>query len=89
MKPILMLALFAGAMLAGQPALAQRMTQDDLKWVNQCIADNRGATSAEVIRKYCMCMNEKMDDNETRSISQWEKANPKARAECDRVSGWK
>jgi hypothetical protein len=30
-----------------------------------------------------------MDDNETRSITQWEKANPAAMAECDRVSGWK
>jgi hypothetical protein len=89
MKPTLMLALFAGAIFASPPALAQRMTQDDLKWINQCIADNKGAASAEVIRKYCTCMNEKMDDNETRSISQWEKANPKARAECDRVSGWK
>jgi hypothetical protein len=89
MKAILTVAVFAMAMLASRSAVAQRMTQDDLKWINQCIADNRGAASAEVIRKYCQCMNDKMDDNETRSISQWEKANPKARAECDRVSGWK
>jgi hypothetical protein len=34
-------------------------------------------------------MNEKMDDNETRSISQWEKSNPRARAACDKESGWK
>jgi hypothetical protein len=34
-------------------------------------------------------MNNKMSDNETRSISQWEKANPKARAACDREAGWK
>jgi hypothetical protein len=88
MKTIAALMLLAGLM-AGHPALAQKMNADDLKWVNRCIDDNKGATSAAIIRKYCMCMNEKMDDNETRSISQWEKANPKARAACDKESGWK
>ena len=81
--------LFAGATLTSQAAFAQRVTQDDLKWINQCIADNRGGAAPEVIRKYCMCMNEKMDDNEARSISEWEKANPRARAACDKESGWK
>ena len=71
-------------------AFAQAMTADDLKWINQCIADNRrqGATQ-EVVRKYCMCMNEKMDDGETLSITAWEKKNPKAQAACDKESGWK
>ena len=89
MKMVAAAFLLAGSMLAGAPALAQTMTTDDMKWVNQCINDNKGATSAAIIRKYCICMNEKMDDNETRSISQWEKANPKARAACDKESGWK
>jgi hypothetical protein len=60
-----------------------------MKWVNQCIDDNKGATSAAIIRKYCMCMNEKMDDNETRSVTQWEKANPEARQDCEKQAGWK
>jgi hypothetical protein len=34
-------------------------------------------------------MNEKMDEGEVRTITQWEKANPKAMAECDKESGWK
>jgi hypothetical protein len=34
-------------------------------------------------------MNEKMDDNETRSITQWERANPAARRDCERQSGWR
>jgi hypothetical protein len=34
-------------------------------------------------------MNEKMGNNETRSITEWEKTNPAARAACDRESGWK
>lgn len=81
-------AVVATAFFAGNRVNAQ-MTQDDLKWVNQCIADNKGLTGADVIRKYCICMNEAMDDNETRTITQFEKANPKIRAKCDRVSGWK
>lgn len=78
------------SVMASNAAFAQAMTQDDLKWVNQCITDNRneGAT-AEVVRKYCICMNEKMDNNETRSISVWEKANPRARDDCSRQAGWR
>jgi hypothetical protein len=75
--------------LTGTSAFAQRMNADDLKWINQCLDDNQGSASAAIIRKYCVCMNEKMDSNETRTITQWEKANPRARAACDRESGWR
>lgn len=63
---------------------------DDKKWIDQCINDNKkeGAKD-EVVRKYCACMNDKMDENETRSISQWEKANPKAMKDCEKQAGWK
>lgn len=79
----------AGFTMSGNAVLAQTMTADDVKWTNQCIADNKGGASDAIIRKYCVCMNEKMDNNETRSITQWEKANPRARAACDRESGWR
>lgn len=70
------------------PAVAQ--TNDDKKWVNQCLKDNADAkVSQDVVLAYCVCMNNKMDDNETRSISQWEKANPAAMAACEKASGWK
>ena len=84
------LAVIAWAM-AGGAALPQAMNADDLKWVNQCIRDNRGAAGATpaVVRAYCVCMNEKMDDNETRSITQWEKANPAARRACEQQAGWR
>lgn len=77
--------------LLPMPASAQSMNADDLKWVNQCIKDNTGEPGATptIVRAYCVCMNEKMDSNETRSITQWEKANPAARAACDKQSGWK
>jgi hypothetical protein len=34
-------------------------------------------------------MNNKMDNNETRSITQWEKANPRASEACSKEAGWK
>ena len=77
------------ATLLGSSAFAQKMNSDDLKWVNRCIDDNKGGAAPAVIRKYCMCMNEKMDDNETQTISTWEKSHPKERAACDKESGWK
>ena len=72
-------------------ASAQKQTADDVKWINQCVDDNKaepGATLA-IAQAYCTCMNEKMDNNETRSVTQWEKANPGARRACERQSGWK
>ncbi len=83
--------LLAGLCQLPLPASAQTMNADDLKWVNQCIQDNRGEPGATpaIIRAYCVCMNEKMDSNETRSISQWEKSNPAARQACDKQSGWR
>src|SRR6266545_2386647 len=87
MKPTAAVMLLAGLVMMGNTASAQQMNADDLKWVNQCIRDNTGGASAEIIRKYCVCMNEKMDSNETKSITEWEKSNPRARAACDKESG--
>ncbi|HWV40759.1 hypothetical protein [Pseudorhodoplanes sp.] len=89
MRPLTFVLATLTGLTAASHASAQ-MTQDDLKWVNQCIADNKnekGATPA-IVRAYCICMNEKMDDNETRTITQWEKANPKARVACEKQAGW-
>jgi hypothetical protein len=79
----------AGFAISANAVFAQAMNADDLKWVNQCIADNKGGASDAIIRKYCICMNEKMENNETRSITEWEKTNPAARRACDRESGWR
>ena len=89
MKVTAVVLLVAGSVMASNAAFAQKMNADDVKWINQCIQDNKGGASDAIIRKYCMCMNEKMDNNETRSITEWEKANPRARAACDKESGWK
>jgi len=63
---------------------------DDDAWVNKCVKDNakEGAT-AEVVKKYCTCMNNKMDDNETKSISNWEKSHPNEMKACEKEAGWK
>ena len=81
--------VLVASVLAFASNAALAATTDDVKWINQCIADNKGGAGDAVIRKYCFCMNEKMDANVTRSITEWEKANPAARRACDRESGWR
>ena len=82
--------IVAGSFLASNGVKAQ-LTKDDIKWINQCIADNKGEAGGtpDIVRKYCMCMNEEMDDKETRTVTQFEKANPKIRIKCEKQSGWK
>lgn len=85
------IAAFAFALLGtvACAGFAQAQTADDAKWVAQCLVDNADAKVAkEIVVKYCTCMNEKMDNNETRTITQWEKANPTARKACEKLAGW-
>lgn len=91
MKSLMAFLAFASVSVATLPASAQSMNADDMKWINQCINDNKGEAGGtpQIVRAYCICMNEKMDNNETRSITQWEKANPAARRDCEAKSGWK
>lgn len=87
MNKKLSLALLFAAVFASSPAFADA---DDTKWINQCIKDNKDeGAKPEVVKKYCTCMNNKMDSNETKSITQWEKANPGARTACEKEAGWK
>jgi hypothetical protein len=90
MKYLVGAILLAACMPPGA-ALAQKMNADDVKWVNQCIDDNKGEPGATpaIVRAYCVCMNEKMDENETKSITQWEKTHPAERKACDKQAGWK
>ncbi len=71
-------------------AKAGYASSDDAKWVAQCIADNKDEkASIEVITKYCTCMNNKMSDSETLTISQWEKTHPAEMKACDKEAGWR
>ena len=83
-KTAIATAFILGALITGAQA------NDDVKWVNQCVRDSEGmGVSQQVKIMYCTCMVGKMDDNETRSVTQWEKANPSAMNECARSAGWK
>jgi hypothetical protein len=88
MKRTFYAVMFVAALAMGGQANAQ--SADDKKWVAQCMKDNKDeGAKTEVVRKYCVCMNDKMSDNETRTITQWEKANPAARKACEKEAGWK
>ena len=70
------------------PALGA--SKDDKAWINRCISDNKDeGAQPKVIRAYCECMNNEMSDQETLSISAWEKKNPKTQAMCSKKAGWK
>ena len=86
MKAIALALAFAAV---GVTTTALAATTDDVKWINQCVADNKGGASSEVVLKYCTCMNNKMSDNETQSITQWEKTHVAERKACDKEAGWK
>jgi hypothetical protein len=63
---------------------------DDEAWIAKCVKDNaQEGASKEVVKKYCTCMNNKMDDNETKSISAWEKSHPAEMKACEKEAGWK
>jgi hypothetical protein len=80
--------LVIGCFIASKPALAA--TADDVKWINQCVQDNKNEGAKEsVVLKYCTCMNNKMDSNETKSITQWEKTHVTEQRACSREAGWK
>jgi hypothetical protein len=87
MKPFVVTLLCAAALFGPVGAYAG---PDDAKWVAQCVSDNQDAKVAiEVVTKYCTCMDNKMSDNETQSITQWEKTHATERQACDQESGWK
>jgi hypothetical protein len=85
---IKILTLLLGGSLCLASA-AHSQSADDRKWVAQCLSDNQAAkVSTAVVATYCTCMNNKMSDGETRSITQWEKANLNARRACEQEAGW-
>jgi hypothetical protein len=88
MKTVAALLLLAGLPFSANTAVAA--TTDDVAWINKCNRDSAGmGAPREVVLKYCTCMNNKMDDNETLSITAWEKIHVAEAKACDRESGWK
>jgi hypothetical protein len=88
MKSTTLALLIVASAFAGNAASAA--TTDDVKWINQCVEDNKNeGAKKEVVLKYCTCMNNKMSDNETQSITQWEKTHKTEQAACSKAAGWK
>ena len=87
MKSVVFAFALAAVCCAANAAFAA--TTDDVKWINQCTKDNKGEAADSIILKYCTCMNNKMSDNETLSITQWEKTHATERKTCDAEAGWK
>ncbi len=85
----LVTAILIGAGYALAAGSTHAATTDDVKWINQCVKDNKGDASESIVLKYCTCMNNKMSDNETQSITQWEKTHVTERKACDQEAGWK
>jgi hypothetical protein len=87
-KAVVLMLVLGAALLSGPAAVAET-TDEDVQWVTQCIADNkREGAGEDVVRKYCVCMNNKMASDESQSISDWEKTHQTERAECDAEAGW-
>jgi hypothetical protein len=71
------------------PAAGQMQGADDTRWIAACVSDSaHDGESALVVLAYCACVNSTMDCNETRSIRQWEKANPHAQDICGKEAAW-
>lgn len=85
----MIIRLAAAALFACIVAGAANANSDDAKWIAQCLKDNADAkVDVSIVQKYCACMNNKMDENETQSITQWEKTHVTERKACDKEAGW-
>lgn len=81
-----LLALSVSGWLIAGAALAA----GDQRSIDQCVQNTPGI-SATVGAKaaYCGCLVGKMDDDETRSVTQWAISNPYVADDCARAAGWK
>jgi hypothetical protein len=62
---------------------------DDARWVDQCVRDSASYNVSERVKVlYCSCMVSKMSDSESRSVTQWERANQSAARDCAKRAGW-
>lgn len=77
-------ALFIGVNV---PSFASSEENND--WITQCMEDNKKeGQEVETVMIYCHCMNEAMSESETRSITEWEQANPDTAEACSEKAGW-
>jgi hypothetical protein len=78
-----------GLSVAFTGGTAVAVTTDDVKWINQCVKDNSDQDAKRlVVLRYCTCMNNKMSNDETLSISEWETTHPEEQKACEQEAGW-
>ena len=85
---IALMAVAVVAMASGfGPAFA---IADNAARITKCVADNQGeGQTAAVVAAYCSCMNNKMSDSETQSITTWETSHPSEQKACSEEAGAK
>jgi hypothetical protein len=84
------IALIAVAVVAMAPGVGPVANAADTARITKCVADNQGeGQTATVVAAYCSCMNNKMSDSETQSITTWETSHPSEQKACSQEAGAK
>ena len=88
MKIARMMVVFFAVVSVNHFVFAETDSEDE-DWITQCVQDHDGTNaSPKVVQKYCVCMNNKMGDDEMRSICGWEKNHLMEKSDCQRESGF-
>ncbi|WP_295442146.1 hypothetical protein [uncultured Thiodictyon sp.] len=92
-KSIITCVAIAAVIVSGQAFAGAKGSADggdDAAWIAKCVKDNaKEGAAAATVEKYCTCMNDKMGDDETKSVSGWEKTHPAEMKACEQEAGWK
>jgi hypothetical protein len=85
-----MIGVFSIAMFMLVSGQVFATPEEDAAWIAKCEKDNaKEGVAAETVTKYCTCMNNKMSDEDTVSITEWEKKHPEETKACEAEAGWK
>ncbi|MEI6705909.1 MAG: hypothetical protein WCK96_02115 [Methylococcales bacterium] len=78
------------AILMSISAQAFATPEEDAAWIAKCEKDNaKEGAAAGTVTKYCSCMNNKMSEDEKKSITEWEKSHGTEMKACEAEAGWK
>jgi hypothetical protein len=90
--PFRSLAIFALGLFAvlAAPAHAAKLSAADKAWIGKCMDQlKRENANVKIVRKYCVCMHDMFEDNESVSQSDMEHMFPPVHRSCNKSSGWK
>src|SRR5947209_7274179 len=73
-KHLVLASVGAALMAISMTNGARAAGGEDKKWIAQCVSDNKNEGAKDsVVRIYCECMVDKMEESETQTVTQWEK----------------